>query len=820
MPNFLSVAGTLGLLSIAFSLFAQDRVEDGPIVPKATPIEENDREEVVEPERIMPAEEEDFDPSTLDINDIPRALPIEKDIPRAKPVAAEELERLQREREERWRAAEEESMRLKRERAIAAAGTARDERAMPIPREADEPDFANIPRALPIGKSPVMDQPKPEREPGLSPMDVASRKAPDEPTREPEKAASKLKAEWMTRTDARSFTMLIPAPRGPIVDRWGQPLVQNKVANILAIKLPYLDDTTEREVLSYARTRIDLANRILAQDWQISDEAIIKHFKNRRWLPLMFSSALTPWQEETIEPHLDKGLIKFPTYVRHYPQKKLAAHIVGYAGKTRRLPTGPVVSGDPLFPQIEGRDGLEISFDADLQGTPGVVNYLFGSDGTELDREITRRPIPGSTVVTTLDLEMQQLAEEILENSVKRGAFVVMNINTGEILTMASFPAFDPNDFSPSISQDRFDELQNDPEIPLFARAFRASYPPASTFKIITGLAALESGAITEQTLFPCPPVMMIDSRPFRNWNKKAEDDMNIVVAIARSCNPFFFKAGLKTGGDNLSSMGYRFGYGQKTGIKLFGEEDGFMPSQSNMRERGKNLSGGHLANASIGQGDMLATPLQVCQMMAGIANGRAIPQARLVMQVQDHNNQVVKHFPAVDKNLLNVEKNSLDVIRRGMAKVVNASWGTGKAASNYYVTLAGKTGTGQWGPSADKRYLAWFAGFVPYENPEYAFAVLYEGDKGETIGGGRIAAPLAGRFFNAVYQKKKDGGLLAGYERSSDASSDGRSGGSSSSNNQPQETTTGTAEPAEPPEETKEKKLRGFFNRFNRGRN
>ena len=156
-----------------------------------------------------------------------------------------------------------------------------------------------------------------------------------------------------------------------------------------------------------------------------------------------------------------------------------------------------------------------------MGGTPGIINYLYNSDGTELDREIAKHPVPGSTVVTTIDLEMQQLAESIWQSSAKRGAFVVMNVHTGEILTMASYPAYNPNDFSPSISQTRFDELNNDPDIPLFARAFRGRYPPASTFKAATALAALEAGTIDEQTMLPCPTVMIIDKRPFRNWNKK-----------------------------------------------------------------------------------------------------------------------------------------------------------------------------------------------------------------------------------------------------------------------------------------------------------
>ena len=203
--------------------------------------------------------------------------------------------------------------------------------------------------------------------------------------------------------------------------------------------------------------------------------------------------------------------------------------------------------------------------------------------------------------------------------------------------------------------------------------------------------------------------------------------------------------------------------------------------------------------------------------MMAAIANGRAVPQARLVLQVQDSNNRVTKHFPPQDKSLLNLDRSSLDIVRRGMADVVNASWGTGKAASNNYVTLAGKTGTGQWGPSSQSRYLAWFAGFVPYEDPEYAFAVLYEGDKGETVGGGRIAAPLAGEFFNAVYRKKKDGGELASYVRA-DLPPPAPSRSVRESDNS-RTASAPRAEPAPAPEEEKEKKRRGFFQRLGRGR-
>ena len=852
MPKFSITAATIGLLCLALSLFAQQPgVEPEPIpraIPKAIPgSSPGSPPSVADPipaetpadasgaEAGVSEEPTPIDHDELDGSSIPRAVPTEQDIPRAQPLSAQEIERLRTVREarrimeedERRRILEEEArMRAIRDREIAERNgqPVLDEDGNEVTNTAGVPGEGEmaipraipraVPRAIPVAKpegGETAPPEAPEREP-LSPMEVASRKAPDAPVREPERPVSKVTSSWDTRTDARSLTMHIPAPRGLIVDRWGQPLAQNRVANVLAIKLPHLDDTPPREVLSYARTRVARANSVLGQDWQVSDQEILSHFEHRRWLPLMFSTPLTQVQEQSITPQLDKGLVLFPTYVRHYPENKLAAHIIGSTRKVRKMPTGPVVSGEELFPLIAGRDGLEISFDANLTGTPGVVDYLFDSDGTQLNREISKPAVPGSTVVTTLDLEMQELAEKILESSVKRGAFVVMNVHTGEILTMASYPAFDPNEFSPSISQTRFDELLNDPDQPLIARAFRGTYPPASTFKIVTALAALESGVITEQTLLPCPTVMIIDKRPFHNWNKKGEGDMNVVTAIARSCNPFFYRAGMRAGAESLSSMGFRLGFGRKTGIELAGEQAGYMPTDSSLREKfNYGLAGGHLANTSIGQGTLAATPLQVCQMMAAVANGRAVPQARLVKQIQNYNNRVTRNFPAQDRNLINVDQSALDTVRRGLKNVVNSSWGTGKSAGNDYVTMTGKTGTGQWGKPSDKRYVAWFAGYVPFENPEYAFAVLYEGDPGEKVGGGRIAAPLAGRFFNAVYKKKKEGGELEDYQRSvPDTVAPSTYVASETTQPAPR------VEPAPPREEPKAKR-RGFFSRFGR---
>jgi penicillin-binding protein 2 len=197
----------------------------------------------------------------------------------------------------------------------------------------------------------------------------------------------------------------------------------------------------------------------------------------------------------------------------------------------------------------------------------------------------------------------------------------------------------------------------------------------------------------------------------------------------------------MQTGADNISSMAFRFGFGRRTGLPLRAEAAGLEPMNDSMMSRyGYALSHGYLANACIGQGHVLSTPLQVAQMMAGVGNRRALPQVRLVQQIQDNDGKIVKHFPAQDRHPINVSNEYLDLVTQGMFEVVHGSRGTAPAAANSYHMVAGETDTGQWGAATKKQYVAWFAGFVPANAPKYAFAVLYEGSPGELLSGGRKA--------------------------------------------------------------------------------
>ncbi len=701
-------------------------------------------------------------------------------------------------------------------------------RALPVEPEVEEGAEGEVPvpRALPVTPeelaaeggseelntegekeedTPVAD--RPEFEP--PPLPSVSRREP-----EPESPSVPIDASWETRTEARTLTLSVPPPRGQVTDRNGLPLAQNKVAYSMALKLPQLEGATDREVLRFAHERMRAAAGYLGKDWSLEDEVILKHYRNRRWLPLPFGDSLSSNQKEVMQERLGPGLELFPTYQRHYPESKVACHIVGYVGTKAKAPTGPVASGDPLWATTEGREGLEATFDEHLQGRAGSVNFIFNADGEKLAEELVRQPRPGRNVITSIDLEMQKLAEDCLRRYTDRGAFVIMDVQTGDIYAMASEPTYDLNTWIPYISTEEFEKLREDPDLPLFPRSFRGQYPPASTFKPAVALAALESGVVDGDTWIDCPSSVRIGNEIFRNWNKNGEGSLNVAGSLRRSCNTWYYNVGRRTGAENVSSMAHRFGFGEKTGIPLNAEMAGFMPTEANVRERyGHSFSHGYLAHASIGQGYVLSTPIQVAQMMAGIGNGYSVPKPRLVLQVQDLNNNIVEAYEPQSRNALNLTPKNLGYVRQGLIDVVNAGSGTGRSAGNYYVTMAGKTGTGEWVQKGEKLYLSWFAGYVPAEDPKYAFAAVCEGDPGQYISGGKKAAPLVGEFFNAHYKKLKGRGELEGYARTAEASSGG-SRAASSGDDAPVATAVSEPEAAPAAEPERRRGIFGFGRR------
>lgn len=559
---------------------------------------------------------------------------------------------------------------------------------------------------------------------------------------------------YETQKLARAYVLDIPAPRGQIVDRNGAPLAQNKLSYNLAFSFPTPLEFSDAQALAYARAKIQTAERLLARPLRVPDALILRHYHNRAILPFEIAQNLTEEQSDGLKKKLPTNMILRPIYIRVYPNGRLAGHIIGYAGRTGRNPDGIIDNHEVLWPETEGREGLEQTFNSMLTGQHGEYKLTFDKDGQKTSERIVTPPIPGYTVVTTLDIHLQELAEKALEAKAKRGAIVIMEPNTGDILAMASWPTFDPNAFVPSISTEKFKELQDDPNIPLLPRAFRSSYPPGSVFKIAVGIAALESGSVTPDDTFQCVPSLQVGNMSFRNWKKTDRGPLNFVEALTESCDTWFYQAGIKMGAEPIIDWAVRMGFGAKCGIPLRGEVEGRVPTDAYMKAtHGRRLLNGDIANLSIGQGDCEVTPLQVAQAMAIVGNGGTFLQARLVQQVQTLDNEIVTAYQVREKRSIKASARTIAQLREAMTDVVNAPAGTAHQAELDNVTVAGKTGTAQWGPKNKERTAAWFAGFVPAEQPQYAFAALYEGDVNADVHGGRHAAPMIGKIFREVYK-------------------------------------------------------------------
>jgi penicillin-binding protein 2 len=602
---------------------------------------------------------------------------------------------------------------------------------------------------LVILAAPVQAQsPSPAASTAAAPSAVpSSSPAPEEETIVPTFETQKL---------ARTYILDVPAPRGMITDRNGLPLAQNRLSYSLDITFPTPLEFTDAQAVSYVREKVSRAEKLLDHPIKISDEAILRHYHNRGIMPLEIATNLKESECDEINKNVPAGMMLRASYIRTYPNGRLAGHLIGYTGKTGRNPDGVIDNHETLWPETEGREGLEQTFNTILTGQHGEYKLTFDKDGRKTSDKLVTPPVPGNTVVTTMDLHLQEMAEKALEAKAKRGAIVIIDPNSGDILAMASWPTYDPNAFIPSISAEKFKALQADPDIPLLPRAFRSAYPPGSTFKIAVGIAALESGAVTPNDLYECVSGIEIGNITFHNWKKGNRGALNFIQALTESCDTWFYQVGIKTGAQPIIDWALNLGFGAKCGIPLRGEVEGRIPNDEYMKAtHGRKILNGDIANMSIGQGDVLVTPLQMAQAVGCIANRGTLYQTRLVQQVQTVDNEIVSAYQKRAKRTLEISSTTLEQVRTGMIEVVNGGGGTAHQASLDGVEVAGKTGTAQWGPKNKERTAAWFTGFLPADEPQYAFAAVYEGDVGSKVHGGSAAAPMIADVFKQLYKSR-----------------------------------------------------------------
>ncbi|MDF1740083.1 MAG: penicillin-binding transpeptidase domain-containing protein [Verrucomicrobiales bacterium] len=540
---------------------------------------------------------------------------------------------------------------------------------------------------------------------------------------------------------------VVPAPRGLLLDRFGNPIAQTLTKKFLAIRLQPLKSKLGKEE-AFDAVKEALGKFEALKKFELSISTFSDHWDHRSYVPLTISGPLPDETVQALSPIVEQSdLLTFEKrFVRHYPDGEATAHITGYVNSSMPDQHGPLAAEEPLWPFTEANGGLEQAVES-LQGEDGKVTYLTSAGGKLVDVELIRPAVPGHSVITTLNLEMQKLSFEILRKSERAGAFVAIDSLTGDILALTSNPSFDPNQFVAGISSADYKALESDPLTPLFARATMGAYPPGSTFKPFVALAAMNSGVINgPYTRLPSPPSLEIDGRTFRNWNSEHEGNLDVRFALLRSSNTWFYQAGIRTGGRALLANARAFGFGASPDIEL-PTSSGNLPDMKNV------IAPQAVANFSIGQGEVLTSPLQLACAMGGLSTGTTVRRPRLIIQEQDpETHDIVKTHSKGKRSLLNHRSGDRNAVRTGMWGVVNHEAGTGKAAAHDLPEVFGKTGTSQWKEGVEEQNLAWFAGYIGSNSPRIAFAVLVQGRPGESVSGGKTAAPLLGEFVKAIY--------------------------------------------------------------------
>ncbi len=532
-------------------------------------------------------------------------------------------------------------------------------------------------------------------------------------------------AEFRSSLDRQSMRRVrLPGVRGRIFDRHGRCLADNHPQYCLAI---YTEELRQRgrwsRTIDKVDAVIDTLAGVLGTDRQVTREDIAMHVRRRLPLPFIAwrgldEKALARWAESDL---VMGGVDIYVEPDRVYPFNLHASHMIGYVRRAD-IQHQEGQSYHYYLPEMEGRDGVERTADADLRGRAGGRLIRVDASGFKYEETGELEPLAGNDITLTLDIDIQIASEQILGQD--PGAVVILDPRNGDVLALASSPAFDRSALN---SHESWQALLSDPARPLINRAIAGQYPPGSVFKPMIGLAALVSGRISASTSLPCPGYYQIGNQVFRCWLHRGHGHLSLRTAIEQSCNPYFIDAAIRTEYRRVYHMAESTGFGQRTGIELDGEAPGLLPDDEWKRRVHRDAwRPGDTANVAIGQGALMVTPLQMAMFAAALANGGKIYRPRLIRGASLQGD-FVKQMAWPPEILSEIQK--------GMEDVVGSSSGTGRRAQLVGVRMAGKTGTAQYG---DGLKHAWMILFAPVEDPRYAVAMVIE----NAVSGGISAAP------------------------------------------------------------------------------
>lgn len=553
---------------------------------------------------------------------------------------------------------------------------------------------------------------------------------------------------------------LVP-PRGHILDRYNREIVTNRPS--FNVALIQEDSHDLGNVLKRLAPILDMD---ISELWEKIREAS----DTPRYVPVLLKEDID-WQTLAyLENHNHEfsGIRTEVQPVRVYHYGDLAANIIGYLGsiskKELEAADRDIYSGGDII----GKKGLEKLREVDLRGEKGRSYSEVDAKGFEQQQLKTLEPLPGREIRLTIDVDLQQIAESYMSAGEKSGAVVAMEVKTGRILAAVSAPTIHINDFVGGISTAKWQALLDNPKHPLINKVVQATYPPGSTYKMVTALAGLAKGVIDEDTVFYCPGHYSFGNRTYRCWKHSGHGPVNLLKAIGESCDVYFYQVGQQVGVDTLSEYAQKLGLGKKTGIEMEYEKSGLTPTKKwKEKYRKSKWQNGETLSVAIGQGFNLTSPLQICVMTATLANGGKLFRPQLVEQVVDPDGKVTESFaPELVSEVTGFER-YFNLIRRGMEEVVQGKHGTARKVAIDGLTIAGKTGTAQVVKIAQYRFLkddeipykyrdhAWFTCYAPAEDPEIAVTVLVEHGLHGGSGAGPIARAVLNQYFSGRLNQK-----------------------------------------------------------------
>ncbi len=599
--------------------------------------------------------------------------------------------------------------------------------------------------------------------------------------------------QWTARVQSSSeATVRIPSIRGEIRDRNGLALVQNRASYEVDFYLPEMvkgyrqryghppetqyratisgmqKDMKEPDIVRIVNDGIvpRLEDLDLARNYNASQ--LQRHYRNNTEVPYSYIkdidfATMAKFSEHDVGlPGVDVAIKP----VRSYVYGALASHLLGYVGAPNDTNTEDAKKYTFYQGDVEGKANVEKLMDQYLRGQPGMRVMRRNAKGV-IDGVLREDPPKqGANVYLTIDARIQMIAEEALR-AVGRGAAVVVDPNNGNVLAMASVPSFNPNSFIPSIKAKDWEVLRKDEAHPLVNRAI-SGLPPGSTFKLITALAGLRRGMANAK--FNCSGGVSYGDHYFKCWvagKGYTHGTLDLADALKVSCDAFFYQYGNAAGIQSIDAVGKMLGIGEESGLQLAGEQTGNMPGPEWMqihhpRER---WSQAQTANVSIGQGYTLVSPLQLAMAYVAIANGGTCFYPRLVDRVlnqdgspvlDENGKPAVPQTPRVRSDLrTEVSPEQIEMVRKGLWKVVNEDGGTGSAAQLKNTVVAGKTGTAQATDRGVEGNVAWFACFAPFDHPKYVVVVMVQA--GEHGGhGGPVAGPIAARIMERTVAQEE----------------------------------------------------------------